>query len=73
MQENNENYDASAAEVSYGAAIRKHHLQVATVSSSICRRGLATSGMAEEGPQGEQKLALLMYHIRFTFLFPSRN
>ena len=57
VQENSENYDASAGEVSYGAAIQLHHLQVAPASSSGCMRELARCAMAEEGPQGEQKLA----------------
>ena len=57
VQENKENYDASAEEVSYGAAIQLHHPQVAPASSSGCMRELARCAMAEEGPQGEQKLA----------------
>ena len=57
MQEDSENYDESAGEVSYESANREHHLQVATTTSSECWREIATGGMAEEGPQGEKKLA----------------
>ena len=41
MHQNSESSDASIGEVSYGAAIQLHHLQVATASSSGCRRELA--------------------------------
>ena len=47
MHQNSESSDASIGEVSYGAAIQLHHLQVATASSSGCRRGLARDAMAK--------------------------
>ena len=57
VHQNSESSDASIGEVSYGAAIQLHHLQVGPASSSGCRRELASGAMAGEGPQGEQKLA----------------